>query len=417
MTRVTRVTRARASVARRYRQARWLPLAAFVGLAARGLFGCGDDSNSGAAANPGDGGPDLFHNAPQDGVHGDASVTVVGRDAGPAPTCGGMPFAASPVKADVLLVIDKSGSMAETPDGFGMDKWTAMRSALETALTMVKDDINIGLDLYPFPDECTVPQGDDVRVPVQEGGKALPKILDALDASDPSGGTPTAAALARARRYFTTGAGAALKGEHYVLLATDGGPNCNPKLACGADACTVNLDGQCPMAVDNCCDPTEAGAGAEAGCLDDAAGLAEIEALASAGVATFVVGIPGTEAYASSLDAFAVTGGRPNPDGPPAYFAVSAKGGATGLADVLGVITQGLITSCRFRLDSAPPDPARLNVEIDGKAVPQTGADGWALDASADPPTVVLKGATCARIQSEGAQSVQVVYGCPTLIE
>lgn len=398
-------------------RARRLPCALLLGLTGAGALGCGDDSSAGTAANQRDGGPNVFHNAPQDGVKGDASVTIVGRDAGPAPTCGGMPFAASPVKADVLLVIDKSGSMAETPEGFGTDKWTAMRSALDAALTMVKDDLNIGLDLYPFPDECSVPKGDDVQVPVQTGGTALPKILDALDASAPSGGTPTAAALARARRYFTSGAGAALKGEHYVLLATDGGPNCNSTLACEANACTVNLDGQCPMQVDNCCDSTQAGPGAEAGCLDEAAGVAEIEALAAAGVATFVVGIPGTEAYADSLDAFAVAGGRPNPDAPPSYFAVSAKGGVAGLADVLGVITQGLITSCRFRLDSAPPDPARLNVEIDGKPVPKLGADGWELDLSADPPTVVLKGTTCARIQREGAQSVEVVYGCPTVIE
>jgi hypothetical protein len=379
--------------------------------------GCGDDATGGAAGSSGGTGPSPFHNAGDGGVGDPGTVPVVRRDAGPAPTCGGMPFAASPVRANVLLVIDKSLSMADTPDGFGSDKWSAMHDALETALGAVQDDINLGSDLYPFPDECAVPSGDKVRVPVQTGSTALPKILEDLAAAAPSGGTPTTAALARARRYFTTGAGAALNGERYVLLATDGGPNCNADLSCAASACTVNLDGQCPMAVDNCCDPALAGPGAEAGCLDDQAGVAEIEALAAAGVATFVVGIPGTEAYAGSLAAFAQAGGRPNPNGPPKYYAVSAMGGAAGLADVLGVITQGLITTCRFRLDAAPPDPARLNVEIDGEVVPQPGPDGWELDRTADPPTVVLKGETCARIQREGAQTVEIVYGCPTVIE
>ena len=37
---------------------------------------------------------------------------------------------------------------------------------------------------------------------------------------------------ARAYDYFTTGAGKSLSGDRFVLLATDGGPNCNPSLTC-----------------------------------------------------------------------------------------------------------------------------------------------------------------------------------------
>jgi len=40
---------------------------------------------------------------------------------------------------------------------------------------------------------------------------------------------------------------------------------------------------------------------------------------------------------------------------------------------------------------------------------------GWHLDTSTQPPTVVLAGATCARVQMHGASSVQVVHGCPTI--
>src|SRR5690606_14762035 len=99
---------------------------------------------------------------------------------------------------------------------------------------------------------------------------------------------------------FTRGEGRNLKGDRFVLLATDGGPNCGPDNTCDADACTPNLDGQCPAGEGNCCE------GEGLYCLDDAAVIEKIEALAEAGVATFVIGIPGTEQYASYLDDFAI---------------------------------------------------------------------------------------------------------------
>lgn len=370
----------------------------------------GSTPNRDSSANP-------FFNAPEDGGGGlpEGSVPRALPEGGLDVECGAMPFAASQVAANLLIVIDKSGSMAETPSGFGSDKWTAMQSALEASLMAVQEDLALGVDLYPFPDGCEVPSTAAVQVPVEAGSTALPKILDLLDTTAPSGGTPTAQALARARRYFTNGAGVDLEGDRYVLLATDGGPNCNDGLTCSADACTVNLDGQCPMAVANCCDSAQAGPGAEAGCLDDAATVQQVERLASAGISTFVVGIPGSEAYADALDAFAEAGGRTNPGAPPSYFAVNAAGtGAGGLTGVLDSITRGLITSCKFQLDSDPPDVGRLNVEIDGEVIPMLGGDGWALDESTDPPTLVLEGATCERVEAEGAQSVVITFGCPT---
>ena len=72
-----------------------------------------------------------------------------------------------------------------------------LRSALSTALEGVQDDLSLGLDLYPFPEGCEVPSDADVPVGVEAGAEALPKILDALESTEPSGGTPTALADAR----------------------------------------------------------------------------------------------------------------------------------------------------------------------------------------------------------------------------
>jgi hypothetical protein len=39
--------------------------------------------------------------------------------------------------------------------------------------------------------------------------------------------------------------------------------------------------------------------------------------------------------------------------------------------------------------------------------------DGWVFDDTTSPPTVVLKGAPCDQMLASGAQSVEIVFGCP----
>lgn len=374
-----------------------------------------DDAAATGSGGKKDAGDNPFGNVTP-AADGAATMPMVKDAAISLDACGAKPFLAHEVKVNVLLVIDKSGSMLDTPDGFSADKWSSMQDSLATALGTVAKDLSLGLLLYPSMG-CGITV--DPVVPVSAGANALPMIEAALAAAAPDGGTPTAAALEAAFNYFSKGDGAQLEGEKYVLLATDGGPNCNDTLDCSGDAmqCTVNLDGQCPTAVANCCDPAMAGDGAQAYCLDESGTLDRIKALATAGVPTFVVGIPGTEKYASSLDAFALAGGRENPDAPPSYYAVNAQGNEPGgLTDVLTRITSSLIHSCRLQLDSQPPDPTLINVKVDGTLVPQSGGNGWMLDDATDPPTIELLGDTCKQVEQAGAQSVEVLFGCPTVI-
>jgi hypothetical protein len=377
------------------------------------LAGCGDDDGAGNGGGGAGTGPDPFGNSdfPQDGA---VPVAMEQDAASQLDACGGEPFIAKQVPVHVLLVIDKSGSMLETPDGFDSDKWSSIKGSLATALDAVKDGLSLGLLLYPS-DGCDVPM--DVAVDVASGEAALPDITSALDDAEPSGGTPTAAALERALDYFQNGAGAGLEGEKFVLLATDGGPNCNADGECEASACTVNIDDQCPMGVDNCCDPDMAGEGAGEGCLDEDATTDAVDALLGEDVHTFVVGIPGTEEYASSLDAFAEAGGRAQSGGPPSYYAVDAQGDEPGgLTDVLRGITSSLITTCRLQLGSEPPSLDKLNVKVDGELVPQSGPNGWSVDETTDPPTIELLGETCEKVETEGVESVEVLFGCPTFV-
>jgi hypothetical protein len=353
-------------------------------------------------------------------IIGDGSSITV--DAGPD-ACGGSALTAVAKKVNILLVVDKSGSMKTTPPGFTTDKWTALKTALSASLDKVKGGISFGMILFPMSLDptapildsclsakcCEMPQGPpSVTVPFDVGTTSVPAILAALDNNPPAGGTPTSAALQGALDYFTYGPAKDLQGDNYILLATDGAPNCNTALACAANRCTSNIEATCTGAA-NCCLPPN-----QMGCVDDAKTTALISALQTKGISTFVIGIPGTELYSSFLDAFAVAGGKPASSLSPQYYAVSAAGGVSGLTDVFTAITTVLIKACDLTLASTPPDETLLNVSVDGVVISQTGPNGWGLDKTTTPPTIKIKGTTCQNIQTNGANSLQVIYGCPT---
>jgi hypothetical protein len=332
--------------------------------------------------------------------------------------CGVTSVEASFSAANVLLVIDKSSSMDDKPQGFELKKWDALKAALEQALNEVNPELSFGLLLYPFGSQaqipldcfdgcCEVPTGAEaIQVGVTAGESGKSQIMQALADTGPGGGTPTAAALDAALSYFTEGDGKSLKGDRYVLLATDGGPNCDPANTCDAEHCTPNLDGLCEDG--NCCD------GEGAYCLDDAAVVQKLEALAAAGISTFVVGIPGTEKYAQYLDAFAVAGGVTNPSAPPSYYAVAASGGVEQLTQTFVDITTHLVRSCDVDLGEAPRDKKLVNVAVDCQIVPFADGAGWDINAD-EPSQLVIAGEACDKLQAEGAQRVDVVYGCPTV--
>lgn len=382
---------------------------------ATGGSGGGSTGPDGSVAGSGGSGP----------AGPDATVSQCGDSIVGLGKCGAQTIAAKVRHPNMLVVLDKSGSTNDTPTGFNVTIWDGLKSALSSALDSAKDRIAFGLDLFPAPTDpskpipldcldqcCQMPAVPDVTVPIESGATAVPKIVAALNATAPGGGTPTAAAMGRAYDYFTTGPGKDLDGDKYVLLATDGGPNCNSALNCDSDPnlCTFNLDGNCKAG--NCC--TKYGPG----CLDDKATIDQITKLASAGIKTFVVGIPGTEAYSQYLDQFATAGQAPNPNGPPLYYRVDASGGVAGLTKVFTDITTQLVTSCEIQLDTPPRDPGQVNVAIDCQVVPSAGTDGtdgWILDQSTDPQKIVLQGTLCRWLQQQGAQRVDLVFGCPTV--
>lgn len=346
----------------------------------------------------------------------------------PEQVCSQSKQEATFTKMNMLIVLDKSGSMNGIPEGYTKSKWAGAVDALKKSLDPNNALISYGIALYPYASPvaattCELSEADDaVNVKVGPAVDTVPQINALMASTSPGGGTPTAAALTAAYEYYTRGAGIGLEGKKYVLLVTDGGPNCNANITCGPETCTAFLDKSPSLSscwnggVANCCDKE---AGVVGGvnpptlCLDDVAVTAELNALRTAGIDTFVIGIPGSEAYASYLDTFAEAGGEPVVGKARKYYEVT---GETGLADAFKTITTSLVSSCVVPLAEPPKDKMAINVAIDCSPLPQKTGDftNWTYDAANQ--SIVIEGAKCDQIKSTGVNRIDVVNGCPVYI-
>jgi hypothetical protein len=326
---------------------------------------------------------------------------------------------------NLLVVLDRSSGMNSSVPGSTQSRWDAMMSALDTVLNRSRNRINFGLDLFPAADVSSICTGDACcampalsappSIPVGPGIDTVPEILNALGSVSPGGGAPAAAALARALDYYTIGDGKYLCGDKYVLLATEGGPNCNTAAvpACDASHCTRNLDPQpdCDPSTNCCNTPALA-----INCLDDQSVVSQIQALQAAGVRTIVAGLSSSDPYAAHLNAFANAGGQAQP-GATAYYAVAESAGVMGLAAAVYPFTIYLVMSCVIAFDTPPQDPDSVSVLVDCEIVPREPADGgdgsyWMLDM--DARTITIGGPACEKILNEGVDRVDYVFGCAT---
>jgi len=351
--------------------------------------------------------------------------------------CGSSAEMAEVEPVEILLIVDKSGSMQFQPVGYEDYKWPSLRRALEDALPRLAPYTRFGFALFPSRDVslgCTgdacCQVADTVDVAIGPGEQTVPQILGILaEPTGPGGRTPTAAALRLAYEYFGN-LPIGVEGtapRRFVVLATDGGPNCGEIESCSADQCTVNQDGtltadpyNCgPTGPNNCCDDASISGSSTLDCLDSAAAIDEVEALyADLGVSTAVIGIPGSEPYEQVLNQLAVAGQVVNEGASTSYFRVEANR-PDDLVNVFVNITMDLIKSCNILLSEPPPSPGNVNIAIDCVALPQTdpvsGAANWEMDVSTNPPTLRLVGEACDHAMSAGVRRVDVLYGCPTI--
>jgi hypothetical protein len=341
-----------------------------AGYGGSGILGVGNSSGSGVSGAAGAG-----TGSGAAGNNGTAAPTPDGAN------CGATQYGLQNVPPDLLIILDKSGSMADQADGTGCDrvpmcqtKWASMTAAIDEVVTQTDTTIRWGLKYFADgKNGCAVNAGAAVPIAANNG----PLITRSIMMTAPGPSTPTRLAVSSGAAYLQTVADTNPK---FILLATDGLPNCAP--------------GQ---------RDTEA---------DDSTGaIAAVTAAAAAGFPVFVVGVGNVAMAQSTLNMMAVAGGRPQA-GATSYYPVSST---ADLVTVLGTIG-GQITSCTFSLGKAPPDPTNIGVYADGdvtKKIPQdpTHTNGW--DYGAGMTSIELFGAACDNVKSKVTKTVQAIFGCP----
>src|SRR3954471_12365162 len=315
------------------------------------------------------------------GIAGNGTGSLdVGDASADAALCGNQQIPAVSDAPNLYFVVDRSGSMGDPLSGSPFSKFENARVAISVMLRAVGHRVRYAAGVYPAylnEDGCApgmpifpLTAGDSPKyAAMAENGPGLSELLKRLADNPPSGGTPTAATL---RELQSTILG--LEGKKtYVVLITDGAPNCNLALRCGVEACIPNIEhaSLSGIACDdnyNCCSPKIGGGD----CVDADASEAAVADYEKAGVDTFVVGMPGSEAYRTMLNRLAVAGNTARA-GDTAYYAVSDT---DQLSFALRTIGARVAISCDLPLSQTPEEPDLVNVYFDDQVVPKSDDDG-----------------------------------------
>ncbi|MBN2573535.1 MAG: VWA domain-containing protein [Deltaproteobacteria bacterium] len=288
---------------------------------------------------------------------------------------------------DILLVLDRSGSMQwsltedctcagggagiggscpDTVDCTTPSRWAAVAPAVQQTLEN-STYVNWGLKFFPSGGGGGGPAGGGVcavndQVEVAVGPDSATSIQSLVDSATFVNATPTALAIQKATAYLQ---GLADDNEKVILLATDGQPNCKDGSVNSADL-----------------------EGATAACA----------AAAEAGIPVYVVGIgPDLD----NLSDLAQAGGTND------YYQVNSP---EQLADALTAISK-IVGSCTYLTDTAPEDPDNVAVYVNKQLIEQNAADGWKYGSSTQ--EIVLTGSYCQDITDGKDTTVQILFGCP----
>ncbi|GMU62640.1 MAG: hypothetical protein AMXMBFR34_44030 [Myxococcaceae bacterium] len=271
-------------------------------------------------------------------------------------SCGGEKFEATRTEANVLIVLDHSGSMMERVAG--TTKWAAAVEAVKAVTAAHDAQIRFGLQMFSFQSQVCHPG----QVLVLPGSGNAAEISAALPVKADGRLTPVAGALDVASQVAEL---ADPDRSNFVLLITDGKENC------GGDP------------------------------------VAEVERLFNKGVRTYTVGFGG-EVDQDNLNDMAIKGGTARASTPRYYQADNSAD----LQAALASIAQGAL-GCDFRLAQAPPDPSKLFVAIDGQFVPRdpNRIAGWEYTPATQ--RITLYGPACDAVTTTPNAKVSIVYGCP----
>jgi hypothetical protein len=285
--------------------------------------------------------------------------TGVGSDGGSG-LCQVIQVDSTRVRPEMLIVLDRSSSMRNQSNG--IDRWTPSVAGLKVITTNLDTRVDFGLMAFPGAEACAP---GTVQVPIEP--MAAADISASLDGLQLIQSTPTAQTLEAARAVVAQGSAdpeARGVGGTYVVLVTDGAPNCS-------DGQTGGGGGPDPVAVEST--------------------VAAITALAGDGVKTYVLafGAATDAALATALDRMAVAGAT----GDTAHRPIENQ---AQIETEFGRIAGAALT-CDLSLDAAVEDASYVAVTIDGSLVGLNDPNGWVL--SADRTRITLQGSACAMLK------------------
>ncbi|MBX3249492.1 MAG: VWA domain-containing protein [Myxococcales bacterium] len=245
-----------------------------------------------------------------------------------------------PPDAEILFVVDRSGSMDWPAEGTTRTRWEELMTAMGAVLPSIAD-LPLGMLTFPLltgdaeRGNCMVAASPEIPIALGTGATISARLI----AADPrAGDTPTPAAIQTVRNYLLANPSTH---PRFVVLATDGLPEPN----CGA---TVP------------------------------ATVSAIQALRTdLGVETFVLGFVGPNRVAGAwdysgipalrdgLNQMAVAGGRPRAGALRYYEAVDGPAFERSLRAILAAATD-----CELSLAREPMRPTRVQVRQNGALVP-----------------------------------------------
>jgi hypothetical protein len=346
------------------------------------------------------------------GGDGGFVMTTGGGDTGGSENCGQATVEATLAPANILFVIDRSGSMSCNPpplqpsgacelDPTPVDpnqdsKWDVVKQALKTAISKMTPTTSVGLSYFNTDGYCGVAQAPAVPLALVDAAQ-IAAIEASIDGVKPKGATPIVGGVTLG--YAHLHGEVALAGNDFAVLLTDGAETCAPQL----QETLVNQT------------------------VPDAL---------SVNIRTFVIGAPGSEPARALLSRIAWAGGTAK-DPLCKHDAVPANVGdchfdmtdpnldfATELNAALSAIS-GQALACELDVPAEvgkDVDYDKVNVEFtpgSGKPVsilqdnkPCDQADGWQYND--DKTKILLCGGACDLVKSDTKGKITITLGCQT---
>lgn len=374
----------------------------------------GGAGGSGASSSTGNGGSGTTTGT---GTGGD--MTIITFDAGMSgdaeTPCAVSTLGATLIPANILFVLDRSGSMSCNPPPLQSSvqceispkpkyptqatKWQIVSQALKSAIASMPATTRVGITYFNNDDFCGVQQAPNVPLDVVSAGQ-LAAINNSIDGVNPKGATPIVGGLTLGYAHMFDDD--KTSGNDFIVLLTDGAETCAPSLKDVTIAETV------PNAL-------------------------------SVNIRTFVIGAPGSEPARAFLSQVAWAGGTAR-DTTCVHAAAPDDVGdchfdmtdptldfSTALNDALTKISGSALT-CEFDVPTSvgkDVDYNQVNVTFtSGMGVDETffqdnaacgnGSNGW--QYTAGKTKIELCGDACKKVKSDPSGKISIALGCKTQV-